>query len=69
MVNGKLEFEHETKSWLSGNLMKRTTLGAGLEWRFYGNWRAAGELAGVWQDSLGHRDIYPEVSLRLSWRE
>jgi len=67
--DGVLQVAHPTKSWLSGNLMKRTTLGAGLEWRFYGNWRAAGELAGVWQDSLGHRDLYPEVSLRLSWRE
>jgi hypothetical protein len=69
MVNGKMEFEHETKSWLSGSLMKRVTLGGGFEWRFLADWRMAGEIAGTWQDSLGHRDLYPEVSLRLSWRE
>jgi hypothetical protein len=66
---GVLQVKESKKQWLSGDLAKVFRAGGGLEWRLGSQLRMDVQGGGAWQDSSGVRDIWPELSCKLSWRE
>ena len=66
---GVLQVKEPRKQWLGGDLARVVRAGAGVEWRLDSQWRLEVQAGGGWQDSVGVKDLWPELSCKLSWRQ